>query len=195
MKSRLSALLVPLMVVALALPALAKTETGKPGREASQTIQWTGTVTAVDTANRTVTIQGPQGNIRTVKCGSEVKNFDQIKAGHKVHVEYTEAMVVSVRKSTEPSTVGESASMETAPKGAMPSMEAERTQQMTATVEKIDHKTRMVTLKGQEGNMVTFRVSDEFKNLKDVKKGDEVVAQYTEALAIKVTEGTEKAKK
>jgi hypothetical protein len=55
---------------------------------------------------------------------------------------------------------------------------------MTATVEKVDVATRMVTLKGPKGNMLTFKASDAVKNLDQVKVGDKVVAQYLESVAV-----------
>ncbi|HEY9159779.1 MAG TPA: hypothetical protein VIS94_01655 [Desulfomonilia bacterium] len=55
---------------------------------------------------------------------------------------------------------------------------------ITATVDKIDLQTRMITLKGPEGNSVTFKVSDDVKNLDKVKAGDKVVAKYLESIAV-----------
>ena len=56
----------------------------------------------------------------------------------------------------------------------------------TATVEKIDHETRMVTLRGAGGKAVTFRAGDNVKNLAQVNVGDRVVAQYHESLVFDV---------
>jgi len=56
----------------------------------------------------------------------------------------------------------------------------------TATVEKIDHATRIVTLKGPEGNTVTFKVGPEAHNLDKVKAGDTVNVKYYEAVAWQV---------
>ena len=55
---------------------------------------------------------------------------------------------------------------------------------VTATVEKVDYATRMVTLKGPKGNMFTFKAGDAVKNLDQVKVGDKVVAQYLESVAV-----------
>jgi Cu/Ag efflux protein CusF len=55
---------------------------------------------------------------------------------------------------------------------------------ITATVEKVDLKKRLVTLKGPEGNEVTIHVDKRVKNLPQVKKGDEVVANYFESIAV-----------
>ena len=72
------------------------------------------------------------------------------------------------------------------PNEKMPSGEIAKVRQLTATVEKIDHSTRMVTLKGPEGNTVTFRVSKMARNLDQVKAGDVVNVKYYEAVAWQV---------
>ena len=59
----------------------------------------------------------------------------------------------------------------------------------TATVMKIDHKTREVTLKAADGREASFVVDTAVKNLDQVKKGDVVTATYTEALAYQVRKG------
>ncbi len=56
-----------------------------------------------------------------------------------------------------------------------------------ATVTGIDVPGRMVTLKGPKGNSATFHVSDDVKNLAQVKVGDIVVAKYYESVALRVT--------
>jgi len=55
---------------------------------------------------------------------------------------------------------------------------------ITATVEKVDLKQRLVTLKGPEGNEVTIHVDKRVKNLPQVKKGDELVVDYLQSVAV-----------
>ena len=55
---------------------------------------------------------------------------------------------------------------------------------ITATVEKINLKKRLVTLKGPEGNEVTIHVDKRVKNLPQVKKGDQVSVNYFESVAV-----------
>ncbi len=55
---------------------------------------------------------------------------------------------------------------------------------VTAVVEKIDYKTRTVTLLGPDGERATTRVGDEVRNFDQVKKGDEVTVTYYESLAL-----------
>lgn len=58
-----------------------------------------------------------------------------------------------------------------------------------ATVAKIDHKTRAVTLKAEDGQEYSFVADEAVQNLAQVKKGDVVTATYTEALAYEVKKG------
>jgi hypothetical protein len=58
----------------------------------------------------------------------------------------------------------------------------ENTEEVRATVEAIDPVTRMMSLKGPDGNVVTVEVDKEVRNLPQVKVGDHVVVRYYEAL-------------
>ena len=60
---------------------------------------------------------------------------------------------------------------------------------ITATVTKIDHQTREVTLKTEDGREVSFVASEDVKNLPQVQVGDVVTATYAEALAYEVMKG------
>ena len=68
---------------------------------------------------------------------------------------------------------------------------AENTVTATATVQSINQKTRMVTLKGADGKSVTFKVDESVKNLPQVKKGDQVMATYYESLAYEVVRSSD----
>ena len=61
--------------------------------------------------------------------------------------------------------------------------------EITATVTKINHKTRAVTLKASDGQEYSFVAGDAVKNLAQVKTGDVVTAAYTEALVYEVKKG------
>ena len=74
-----------------------------------------------------------------------------------------------------------------APKGAKPSGIKERTVKKTATVQAIDLDKRLVTLKGEKGNVFELKVGEEAKNLPQVKVGDLVTVKYYESLAFEVT--------
>jgi Cu/Ag efflux protein CusF len=61
---------------------------------------------------------------------------------------------------------------------------------VTARIEAVDQATRMVTLKGPEGRVVTMKASDAVKNLAQVKAGDELVIKHAEAVAIALKRGS-----
>ncbi|RPH50288.1 MAG: hypothetical protein EHM91_02190 [Planctomycetota bacterium] len=67
-----------------------------------------------------------------------------------------------------------------------PSVRDSRLISSSATVEAIDHKKRMITLRGPQGDKITFRVDDQVKNLPQVKVGDKIVVDYLETIAIQV---------
>lgn len=58
----------------------------------------------------------------------------------------------------------------------------ENTEEVRATVEAVDPVTRMLSLKGPDGDVVTVQVDPEVRNLPQVKVGDQVVVRYYEAL-------------
>lgn len=62
----------------------------------------------------------------------------------------------------------------------------ENLQTVTAQVEAIDHKTRMVTLKGADGQVVTVKAREEIRNLPQVQVGDTVSVSYYTALAAQI---------
>jgi hypothetical protein len=73
-----------------------------------------------------------------------------------------------------------------AKKAEAPSWKTSSLVEETATVEAVDQKTRMVTLKGPKGNSVTFKASDDVRNLAQVHVGDQVKFAYYESLAVRV---------
>ena len=70
---------------------------------------------------------------------------------------------------------------------------AEDTVTGTATVVKVDQKTRHVTLKGEDGKTETIHVGPDVRNLAQVKKGDVVKITYHQSIAYQVSKaGTQK---
>ena len=67
-----------------------------------------------------------------------------------------------------------------------PSMSTSQTVILTAVVEAINHETREVTLRGPEGNTVSFVASEEARNLPQVKVGDIVMTEYVQTMTIEV---------
>jgi acyl-CoA hydrolase len=70
-----------------------------------------------------------------------------------------------------------------------PFMSASQTATMTASVEAINHETREVTLRGPQGNTMSFVASEEARNLDQVSVGDIVIAEYVQSISIEVFAG------
>ena len=66
---------------------------------------------------------------------------------------------------------------------------AAQTVQVTATIAAIDKATRDVTLKGPQGNEIVVTAGPEVKNFDNMKVGDQVNAQYVEALTLELKKG------
>lgn len=78
----------------------------------------------------------------------------------------------------------------TAAAPAAPAVGVTETTTMTARVQAIDLKTRKVTLKPKNGKAFTIQVSEDARNLPQVRVGDTVVAKYTEAVAVDINRDT-----
>jgi len=156
--------------------------------------QVTATVTAVDAANRLVTLKGKK-ETDTIKMGPEVVNFDQIKVGDVVKVTVSQGVVLSLQapgaKAVEPTVT---ATGEAAPVGAKPAGDVKVGIKATVTVTKIDMKTRLVTLTGAEGRNYKVKAAPDVA-IDKLKVGDKVLAEYTEGVGIAVEPAKKKAKK
>jgi len=60
--------------------------------------------------------------------------------------------------------------------------------ELRATVEKVDVKNRLVTLRGPDGNKQTIAVGEEVRNLPQLERGDQVIVTYYQAVAFQVLE-------
>lgn len=76
-----------------------------------------------------------------------------------------------------------------AQKPATPGVAGAAAVKVRAVVESIDQSTRMVTLRGEDGVLTTFKAGPEVKNLAQVKKGDIVTSEYVRALALELKKG------
>jgi Cu/Ag efflux protein CusF len=191
MKTLHVCILVSLVTVAPILAAQptqsSGTVTTAPGSgKATQTQRTKATVTSVDPATRTVSLKRADGQIVEIQAGQEVRNFDKIKAGDIVNVEYTQALSIDVKKGA----VGaakrhETVELSRAPVGAQPGATVGSKVTVLADVIAVNKQDQVITLRGPHGNVVDLKVQDPAQ-LTRVKQGDQVQAVYTEAMAIAV---------
>lgn len=163
------------------------TEIVAPRTVAAKLAKVTATIEAIDYEKRTVTLKGPKRTI-TMQVDESARNFEQAKVGDKVAVEFYESLALMVQRTdASPPPPAEFAAVELAPLGDKPGVAAVDTQMITATVEAIDYETRMVTLKGPQGNSITLEVDESAPNFDKVKVDDQVVTRHTTAVAISVS--------
>jgi hypothetical protein len=179
------------LVVACALPAAVHAEdkaivTSSPGQATiAQKRKLVATVEAVDAVRREITLKGPKGKIVPLSVAPEVRNLEQVKVGDRLVVTYVEALSLTLKKngkelrSSNTKTDGVRAAEGAKPGGAV----AEHVK-VSADVSAVDRKTHMVTLKGPMQE-VDLYVGDPAQ-LKLIKVGDQIEAEYTQALAIAV---------
>jgi Cu/Ag efflux protein CusF len=67
---------------------------------------------------------------------------------------------------------------------------AAQTVKVTATITAIDPATRSVTLKGPQGKEMTITAGPDVKNFAQMKVGDQVNAEYVEALTLELKKGS-----
>jgi Cu/Ag efflux protein CusF len=158
---------------------------GKPGAVVVDVVKLTGTVKAVDMEKKTATVEGSGG--RTVVVNAKnARNLDQVKVGDKVNLEFVEELALYVRKSDAPPSASEAQMVALAPKGQKPAGLMAQTIELTGNVESVDAKKRTIEVKGPAGNVRTFKVDKAVKNFGQIKKGDQVVLRFTEAVALSV---------
>jgi len=176
-------------------PVAATVTASEPGKVAvAGAVKVAAVVTAIDKATRTVTLKGPDGSSFDVVAGDEVRNFDQIKVTDEVVVEYIRALTLEARKGGGVRERTESADAARAKPGEKPAGAVSRQVTIVADVIDVNPKKKTITLKGPKGNIVVLDVKNP-DHFKVVKKGDQIEADYVQALAIAVEPATKKGAK
>ena len=70
------------------------------------------------------------------------------------------------------------------PADSRPGVKMSELSTLSATVVAVDHKERLVTLQGPQGNQVVVEVSEAARNLDQVEVGDTVEVDYYESVAL-----------
>lgn len=166
--------------------AAVATEEGVPGGIAVKTVNISAKVTAINQADRELTLVGPEGNELTVAVGPEAINFDQIKVGDMVNASVTQQLVVGLGGPNASAGDDTAIVVAGAAKGEQPAGLAAKTTQVTGTVVVLDGLNRSATLQFQDGSTQVFPVRDDI-DLTQRRLGEQVVFQVTEMIAIDVT--------
>lgn len=166
-----------------------------PGKVAmAEGVKVTAVVTAIDKATRTVTLKGASGHSFDVVAGDAVKNFAQIKVKDELVVEYIRALTLEVKKGGGPRERVDSADAVRAKPGEKPAGAVGRQVTIVADVIDVNPKEKTITVKGPKGNIVELEVRNP-EHFKVVKKGDQIEANYVEAVAVALEPAKKDAKK
>ncbi|BDB27339.1 DUF1344 domain-containing protein [Cupriavidus sp. P-10] len=158
---------------------------------ATGTAKMTAKIVKIDAPTRTVSLKSGDGKVVDIVVGPEARNFEQLKVGDTVTIEYREALTMSLKKGSGPLAMNEREISDRAAPGAKPGGTVGREVTVTADVVAVNTSAKTVTLKGPKGRTVDLVVDDP-ERLKGIKKGDRVEAVYTEAIAVSVQPATGK---
>jgi hypothetical protein len=175
-----------LAVQAQQAPAGATVVTSQPGRvAAAQTIKATAVVTAVDPATRVLSLKTANGKTQDMIAGAEVRNFDQIKVNDRVVVAYMRGLTMELRKGGGIRQSTEASDAARTKPGEKPGAAVGGRITVVADVVDVNPKAKTISLRGPKGKVVVLDVQNP-DHFKVVKKGDQVEAEYVEALAVAV---------
>ena len=141
------------------------------------------TVEAIDLKERMATLKYAEDNFIVVDVADDI-NLETINVGDKVKMRYLESTAFYV---TEPNpdrpAVAKTTTVDVG-QGENINKVTVDVVETVQTVESLDLEKRVVVLKDADGKLQTIKVADDLENLENVKVGDQVVTQFTEAFAV-----------
>ncbi|MNZ62545.1 hypothetical protein D3C78_806700 [compost metagenome] len=148
-------------------------------------------VTAIDQANRQVTVKGPDDKDVTFQLTEKAKALPNLKVGDQVDIYVTRAVayVLNTEVGGAPKASDESGTIRATKDNPNPGGEAFRQVRVTSQIKKIDLKTHEVSLLPPEGKLQVVKVEDpELQaRMKNLKVDQTVDAIYTEVLRIETS--------
>ena len=153
-------------------------------REASKSAQ--GEILEIDREARRFVVQANRSRL-TLRANEGVVNFDQLRPGDIVRVEYAESVAVSLADPDDASDPSAASGTLLAPEGAMPGALSAGT--VTAVVEflSFDSRSNSARIRLPNGSETTVQVAPEMRAFaRDRAAGDRVQLVYTIAQAITV---------
>jgi hypothetical protein len=147
-----------------------------------------GTVQAVDTTARTVTISGDGGNVVTLDVPQSVVRLNEVKVGNVVSGVYYDQVSVTPHKAGAPDNDRLEPPIATATAGALPGGTVAQRRVTTVTITAWDPATRVVTFTVPSGTAYSRRLVEttDANLMKGLKVGDRVDVTRTEAVRLAV---------
>lgn len=188
MKSATIAAALAAAVLAAAPPAWAQDAMASAAQDivsAVQPVHLRATIVGIDPGSRALTLKGAGGNVVVVLVGQQVAGFEKLRVGDRVDALYKNALLVKAdRVDGKGKGIRERVDTQVyAP--ASGGFESARQVEVLATVQKIDRKRRLVTLRGAYQTQ-TLEAGPQV-DLTGVKVGDTIHAVFVSAAAVEVT--------
>jgi Cu/Ag efflux protein CusF len=162
----------------------AKPDAGQQAVGAAALIHAQVRVVGIDAASNSVTLRGPRGNVVTVEVNPELADVKKLQIGDKLNIAYQNALLVQADKVAS-NGIRERVDTTAAIPASGGVVAAAHRVQVLATVQKIDHKHRLITLRGPT-RTETLQVAPDI-SLEGLKAGDSVQAEFVSATAVHVT--------
>ncbi|MBU3563038.1 MULTISPECIES: hypothetical protein [unclassified Polynucleobacter] len=145
-----------------------------------------GEVVKIDKKTRTITFKNKEGESKFV-AGPDITNFDQIKKGDRVNVNYELAVAIEliktksdgIRSKVETNTVTSSHANE------KPSEKIANKTTIIADIVEVNREKKLVSVKGPSGKITTVTVKNPAL-LADVNVGEQVKVIYYDAMAASI---------
>ena len=146
-----------------------------------------GEVVKIDKKTRTITFKNKEGESKFV-AGPDITNFDQIKKGDRVNVNYELAVAIEliktksdgIRSKVETNTVTSSRANE------KPSEKIANKTTIIADIIEVNRDKKLVSVKGPSGKITTVTVKNPAL-LADINVGEQVKVIYYDAMAASIT--------
>lgn len=162
------------------------TGTGPDTAGVAALIQTKATVIGIDAASLTATLRGQGGRTFEVTVSPEVGDIKKLRIGDTVDIAYHKSFLIHADKVKSNGIRERIDSTEILPASGGVAASAQSVQ-VLATIEKVDVKRRLITLRGPLRTGTVKAGPD--VSLADLKVGDSVRAVYITATAVKVTRG------
>ena len=156
--------------------------TGGVGGGATAEVQ--ARVVGIDTASNSVALQGASGRVVDIAVNPEVGDVGKLQIGDTVHIKYDNAVLIRATKVASNGIRERVDETATIPASNGSTATARRVK-VLATVQKVDHAKRTITIRGPS-KTETLQVGPDV-SLKGIKTGDSVQAEFIEATAVLVT--------
>jgi ASC-1-like (ASCH) protein len=163
-------------------------QTEKPSRVISMDEVTTDmTVEEINLPERLFTLTYDGNNEIVIRAADDLTGLEKIKVGDRVEVTYVKSLAfyVTPYDSARPPMTKTTQVMVDS-KGEKPKKFMADVTEKVSTVVALDVANRKATLQDPEGNLRTVDVSPQVQNLENVKVGDQVVFQSTEAFAVDI---------